>query len=333
MNPSLIRVKQGAFALAVIFVAGVLGLHWIGGYDWMNSLWMVVITISTVGFSEESSLPPQTQAVVIALIVLGVSASAYTFGSLIQYLLEGELDRILGKRKMTKEISKLTDHVVVCGFGRIGEDLVEMLKRRGVEFVVVDNDPDRYEAGSLAGDLMVFGDATSDAVLLDANLEEASAIVTTLPTDAENVFIALTARNLCPKIQIIATAELPSSCKKLRQAGANKIVMPHRVGAQQMERMISRPSTADLFELVAEATEMEMEMDEFLITSSSSLVGKTLGQSGIRDKYDLLVIGIKQHEGKLLFSPPSTHQITIGDTLMVIGPYDKIKSLKQWAVV
>ena len=333
MNSSLQRIRKGAISLLAVFLGSVLGLHWISGYDWMESLWMVVITISTVGYAEESQLSATTQALLMGVIVLGVTASAYTLGALIQYLLEGEFDRVLGKRKMNREISKLTEHVIVCGFGRLGEDLVEMLGRRGVNYVIVDNDPERAAEAQIAGDLVVMGDATADSVLIDANVEQAKTIVTTLPRDAENVFIALTARNLSPKIQIIATAEHGSSCKKLRQAGADKIVMPHRVGAQQMERMISRPTTARLFDVFAETSEIEMEMDELMVRESSSIAGRELGQSGIRDRFDLLVVAIKQSDGKLVTNPASSQVIQAGDILMVMGPVEKIGLLKSQAAL
>lgn len=329
MSTSFQRVRQGAISLAIVFVFAVLGYHLVGGYPWLDAIWMVVITISTVGFSERSELPVELQLLTMAVILLGVSASAYTFGSLIQYLLEGEFDRVLGTRKMNKEISKLSGHVVVCGFGRIGEDLVRMLQSRGVAFVVIDNDTERTDELRDMKALYVNGDATAEPVLEEANVTAARALVTTLPTDAENVFIALTARNMCPDIQIIATAEFASSCKKLRQAGANKIVMPHRVGAQTMERMLSRPTTADLFDLFAEATELEMELDEYNVPEASPISGKTLGSSGIRERFDLLVVGIKKSEGGLIFNPPSSHLIEGGDTVMLIGKFENIERLKQ----
>ena len=329
INSPIQRIKQGAVSLATVFLLAVMGYRFVGGYSWLDAVWMVVITISTVGFSEKSQLPMEMQLLTIAVILLGVSASAYTFGGLVQYLLEGEFDRVLGNRKMSKEISKLSGHVIVCGYGRIGEDLVSMLRNRGIRFVVVDHDPERTDDVRQRKELAVTGDATSEVVLEEANLVNAKAIVTTLPTDAQNVFIALTARNLCPGIQIIATSEYASSNKKLRQAGANKVVMPHRVGAQTMERMISRPTTADLFDLFAEASELEMELDEFRVGNASGFVGRSIGESGIRDRFDLLVIGIKQSDGQLIFNPPPTHVIGDQDTLMVIGPYDKINQLKH----
>lgn len=329
MSTPLQRIKQGAVSLAAIFVLAVLGYRTIAGFSWMKSVWMVVITVSTVGYGEDSTLPSEVQLLTIAVILLGVSASAYTFGSLLQYFLEGEFDRVLGNRMMTKEITKLSQHVIVCGYGRLGEDLANMLSNRHVDFVVVDNDPDRTEEVREHKRLAVTGDATVESVLEEANLSNARAIVTTLPTDAENVFIALTARNLKPDILIIAIAERPSSCKKLRQAGANKIVMPHRVGAQTMERILSRPTTADLFDLFAEASEQEMELDEYFVPPATVLVGKSVGESGMRDVYDLLVIGVKKMNGELIFNPSHSVAIEPEDTLMVIGKLENIQRMKK----
>ena len=160
-------------------------------------------------------------------------------------------------------------------------------------------------------------------------MSAARALVTALPSDAQNVFITLTARNLRPDIQIIAKSEQESSCRKLRQAGADKIVMPHRVGAQQMERMISRPTTADLVELFAEASHLEMELDEFRVSSESSLVGSTLAKSNIKEDFNLLVVGIKNKDGEFHFNPPPDETINELDTLLVIGQVDSINRMKS----
>ena len=297
------RIRQGAFSLALVVLLSIVGFHLLAGYGWLEAVWMVVITISTVGYSESSTQRLLVQILTIGVILFGVSSAAYTCGGLIQLVLEGEVDRVLGRRKMTKEISRLRDHVIVCGFGRMGQDLANQLRHRGIEHVVIDQDTEKTLLANEFNALAVVGDATSESILVAANLEHARALVTALPTDAENVFITLTARNLRPDIQIIAKSEQESSCRKLRQAGANKIVMPHRVGAQQMERMISRPSTADLFELFAETSHLDMELDEFLICEKNVLVGQTVGPSSLREDFNLLVVAIKDRDGNFCFNP------------------------------
>ena len=177
--------------------------------------------------------------------------------------------------------------------------------------------------------LSILGDATLESVLEETNLSTAKALATALPSDAENVFITLTARNLRPDIQIIAKSEQESSCRKLRQAGADKIVMPHRVGAQQMERMISRPTTADLVELFAEASHLEMELDEFRVSGNSPLIGVPLADSNIKERFNLLVVGIKNSNGDLSFNPAPHVTIDNEDTLLVIGQVADINRLKS----
>jgi len=310
----------------------VLAYRLLGDYSWLEAVWMVVVTISTVGYSEHTTASPTIQLLTILLIVFGVSAAAYTCGGFIQMTLEGEVERVLGRKKMTKEISQLQDHIIICGFGRLGNDLADQLKHRQQEFVVIDIDPAKVAAfrESNQGDrlLAVIGDATDEFVLQEANLKSARAIVTSLPSDAENVFIALTARNLHPDVQIIAKAEQETSCRKLRQAGANKIVMPHKVGAQQMERLISRPTTADLFELFAEASHLDMELDEFLIAPKCDLIGKSLSSSKIKEEFNLLVVGIKDSGDEFRFNPGPSQQLQSGDILLVMGDVIDINRLK-----
>ncbi len=315
--------------MATVFVLSVIGFRTFGGYNWLESVWMVVITISTVGYGESTSATPAMQVTMILVILLGVSAAAYTCGGLIQLMLEGEVDRVLGRRKMTKEMSRLEDHVIVCGFGRLGHDLANQLKHRNLPFVVIDVLPERVDAANELGFTAIQGDATAEDILQEVHIERARALATALPSDAENVFITLTARNLHPNLQIIAKSERESSCRKLRQAGADKIVMPQRVGAQQMERMISRPTTADLVELFAEASHLEMELDEFRVGEHSQLVGCSLADSKIKSDFNLLVVGIKDDSGDFRFNPKPHETIRAADTLLLIGQVGDINRMKS----
>ena len=329
MKTPLLRIRRGAISLVSVFLISVVGFRLLTDMDWLSAVWIVVVTVSTVGYGETTSSSPAVQVLTIAVILLGVSSAVYTCGGFIQLLLEGEVDRVLGKRKMTKEISRLNDHVIVCGFGRLGQDLTSLLRHRSIKYVVIDLDPTRTELAVEQGAYAITGDATDDDVLEQANLKSAKVLVSALPTDAENVFITLTTRNHRSDIQIIAKSEQESSCRKLRQAGANKIVMPHRVGAHQMERMISRPMTADMVELFAETTNLEMELDEFLVPPSSALVGRTLAESAIRDSYNVLVVGIKDSEGQFHFNPASDQTIQADSTLLLMGDLGEINRMKS----
>lgn len=329
MNSSLVRMRKGAAVLATVFALAVFAYRATGEYSWIEAIWMVVVTISTVGYGESSSQTTLVQIVSVLVILFGVTAGAYTFGGFVQLMLQGELEKALGVKKMTREIGRLNNHVIICGFGRLGQDLAEQLTHRRVSHVVIDTEESKFDESDSENQLSLVGDATDEDVLQDAGITKARAIVTGLPSDAENVFIALTARNLCPDIQIISKAEEESSCRKLRQAGANKIVMPHRVGAQQMERMISRPTTADLIELFAEASHLDMELDEVLVPAASRLIGQEVRQSKMKEEFGVLLVGIKNPAGDFQFNPDADHQIRENDMLLVMGQVDEIQKLRD----
>ena len=286
----LSRIQNGAFVLVCIFAFAVVGFHLLGEYDWIEAIWMTTVTISTVGFAERSSAEWYLQLFSVVVIVLGVSAGAYTFGGFVQMVLEGELDTMMGHRRMTRGIGDLTEHVIICGFGRIGEVLAMDLRRSDKPCVVVDHDPDRFEAAKAAEFLCVYGDATQEDTLKRAGIENAASLVSCLPSDADNVFITLTARNLNTTIQILARAEHQTTEPKLIQAGADKVIMPTIIGAHRMERMITRPSTAHLMELVTETSFMDLELDEVKVDEGSKLLGAKVGQTEAHRKHGLLVV-------------------------------------------
>jgi voltage-gated potassium channel len=329
MRTPLERIRLGGFVLAVIFVFAILGYRFIGGYDWTAAVWMVVITISTVGYGESSQLPAQVQALTVVVIVLGISAAVYTFGGLFQMILEGELENVLGKRRMTKDILRLHGHTIICGYGRMGRNLAQELGSQRVELVVIDHNPEAFAEAVSDGLLCVLGDATEEEVLRSSGLERAATLVSTFPNDAESVFITLTARDLNDRIQIIARAERESTEKKLAQAGANTIVMPTVVGARQMGRMITRPSTAHLIKLVDEGSNRDFDLDELLVSDQSKLVGMTVEETEAHRRHKLLVVAVKAEEGRLKFNPDAGDRFAAGDVVMVLGHRDHITRFRQ----
>ncbi len=329
MRTPLERIRLGGFVLAAVFVLAILGYRLVGDYDWIAAVWMVVITISTVGYGETSQLPPRIQALTVLVIVLGISASVYTFGGLFQLIVEGELENVLGKRRMKKEILRLRDHTILCGFGRMGKKLAEELQAQGVEIVVIDQDAEAINEASQAGLCCVSGDATEEETLSKAGLCHASTLVSTFPNDAECVFITLTARDLNKKIRIIARAERESTEKKLLQAGADTIVMPTVVGARQMGRMITRPSTAHLIKLVDEGSNQDFDMDEVLVCENSRLVGLSVDFREAQRRYGLLVVAVRSASGELRFNPESAEKFSVGEIVIVMGRRDDIAKFKE----
>jgi len=253
----------------------------------------------------------------------------YTFGGLFQLMLAGEMERVIGRRKMTRDLQQLSDHIIVCGFGRMGQHLVEDLSNESQMVVVIDNDFQVVEEAVAQGLLCVAGDATEEELLESVQIRSAKTIVTTLPSDADSVFITLTARNLNPTLQIVARAEHRSTEKKLRQAGADRIVMPTIVGAKQMVRMITRPTTADLIDLVTESSFQDVELDEITIGATSPLAGKRLQDVSLLQNLDLLIVAIKRPEEGLTFNPRSNVLFQSDDTIMVMGHPANIQRFRE----
>jgi voltage-gated potassium channel len=230
---------------------------------------------------------------------------------------------------MTRGIERLSGHVIICGFGRMGQILANDLERQKRPFVVIDSDLERIDESQARKYLCLSGNATEDEVLMTAGVERASTLVTCLPDDADNVFITLTSRDINPGIQIIARAEHQSTEKKLRQAGANKIVMPAIVGGQQMARMITRPSIADLMELVAETSFLDVGMDELKVVETSRLVGASVSQTEVHRRYRLLVVAVKRSDGGMVFSPGADYTFQAADVIMVMGRTDDIDRFRD----
>ncbi|HUT10789.1 MAG TPA: potassium channel protein [Thermoguttaceae bacterium] len=317
--PSLKRLRLGLLILAMIFVLAVCG-YWLL-FDWslLDSVYMVVITLSTVGYKEVHDLNPLEQVFTVVVIVFGVSTAVYIVGGLLQMMFEGEINRAMGMRRVSREIEHLHDHVVICGFGRMGEVLADDLRRHRTPFVVVENDAERVQEAAARDYLALNDDATEEEALRNAGVDRAKTLVTTLPRDADNVFITLTARNLHPKLMIIARGEYQTTEKKLIQAGADRVVLPAATGAMRMAAMITRPAAMELIEVVAGRQVAEVEVSEMPITPGSPLVGVTLRESHTRARHGLLVVAVRSPEGGLQFNPGGDTVFEAGATVMVLG--------------
>lgn len=321
MNSALIRIRIGFSILLTIVVVSVLGYRFLGDYTWIESIWMTVITLSSVGYGERPAAESSPYLLLFscAVIILGISAVGYTFGGFLQMLAHGEIDEALGIHRLNKEVSRLSDHVIICGYGRIGQILASNLQKEQFPFVILEKDPDAQAEARALGYLCVLGDATSDDMLLKSGIERARTVVCGLPADTANVFIVLTCRGLNPDIQIIARAETVSSESKMIQAGADRTVMPAIIGAHQMARMITRPSTADLVHLLSQQEGISVEMDEYKMTGNCRLIGVSVRESGARS-FNLLIIAVTKANGEMLFNPDADYCFEDQDTVILMGP-------------
>lgn len=322
------RLWLGILVFVSVLTIAVSGFRYFG-YSWIDSLYMVTITISTIGYGERSDASPQQKLFTMAVIVFGLTAAGYTVSGVAQWFFGGEIARLLGQQRMARDIQRLEKHTIVCGFGRIGEILAADLERHRKPFVVIEVDSARLDHAREKAYLILHGDATDDDVLTKAGVARAESLITSLPNDAANVFITLTARNLNCDLRIVARAEQPSSEKKLRQAGANRVVLPALIGAQQMVRMITRPSTADLMEVIRDQANLNLELDEVSIPAGCKLIGVSVRESEAHREHNLLVLAVKQASGEMIFHPSADYTFQSADVAIVLGDVTNIARFRE----
>lgn len=305
-------------SLAVIFLIGIVGYMTVEGWTLLESFYMMVITLATVGYQEVRPLSDAGRLMTACLILGGVGSFAYLVGSFSQVLVEGKLQNFWGRVKVQKRIDKLSNHFIVCGFGRIGSVVVREIVAEGHPVVVVEHKPELIEKLTQDGILCVDGDATSDEALLQAGLTRAKSLITALTDEAANVYVTLTARQLNPKIQIIARANEVAHVPRLKMAGADRVVMPNLIGGARMAQSVLRPSVVNFLDLALRGG-IDLQMEELSIPASSVLAGKDLMESQIRPQYNLIVIAIQKPDGEMVFNPGPREVIAAGDTLLAVG--------------
>ncbi len=322
------RVRAGAFFLAGVSVVAVIGHRYLHAETWLESLYWFVITVSGVGYTENSQVSDAMQAFTIVVILIGMSAAIYTVGGLIQMVFEGEVDRALGVRRMTRGIERLRGHVILCGFGRMGHLLAKDLTQQGQQVLVVDSNTDNIADAQHLDYLVLAGDATEEDVLLAAGIERAKTLISTLSSDADNLYLTLTARNLCADLQIVARGQHLSSEKKLIQAGANRVVMPTVIGARRIASMVTRPHTADLIERITSNEIMDVSIEELVISATNPLLDTTVVDAEAHRRHGLLIVAVRHSDGEMLFNPGANYTFRQDDTLMLMGRPDDIQQFR-----
>jgi voltage-gated potassium channel len=313
--------------LLALLVFGSLGFVWLEGWNFFDALYMTVTTLTTVGYGEVHPLSRTGKAYNMVLILAGMGVLFYIISVLARVVVEGEIKEALGKHKFMKDIKKLRDHYIICGFGRIGEIIARQLNQRGISLVVVETNPENLDRLEESGYYFVTGDATREEVLLEAGIERARGLVSVVSSDAGNVYIVLTARSLNPKLFIVARAEEMGAEKKLLRAGADRVESPYEMGGRKMAHTILRPTVTTFMEL-AFAEGVEWSMEEITVRQGSSLVGVALKDSGIRQELDLILVAIKRADGEMLFNPTLETTILAGDTLIALGMRKNLEALE-----
>jgi voltage-gated potassium channel len=313
------HLRISIVVLLVIVSVGTVGYTVIEGWRILDSLYMTIITLATVGFREIQPLSDAGKIFTMLLVIFGVGVIGYIVGSLAQIMFEGQFQRIVGRKKVEKKIEALRDHFIVCGFGRIGTLICREFAAKPLPFVVIEKnlevlpklEEDRY--------LYIQGDATDDETLLKAGIKKAKGLISVVASDTENVYITLTARGLNPDLYILARAGEEGSEIKLKRAGASKVVSPYLIGGSRMAQAILRPNVVDFIEIATGREHMELQMEEMLIPPDSGFVGHNLISAGFRKETGAMIVGIKKADGTMVFNPESHTRIGAYDTLIVLG--------------
>lgn len=254
----------------------------------------------------------------------------YIFSQITEAMVEGGLQRFVEKRKMQKKMTRLQNHYIVCGFGRIGQEICSILQENNRTFMVIENNDEVLRELDELGYISLQGDASDDDTLLKAGIKNAQGLIAVVSTDAENLYITLTARGLNPQLFILTRSSgTPGVAKKLERAGATKVISPYSIGARRMAQLIVRPTVVDFLDLAMQARELGLCMEELLITAQASFVDKSLMQSGLRKKYDIIVVAIKRPDMPMIFNPGPGTIIHQHDILIVLGDNQQISALEK----
>jgi len=321
------HLKISIIILLLLVSAGTIGFVAIEHWRFLDALYMTIITLGTVGFKEVHDLSDIGKIFTMALIVVGVSVLGYIVGSLAQIMFEGQIQRVIGRKKLEKKIEALHGHYIICGFGRIGSLICREFFSNKLPFVVVEKDLETIEKLDEEGYLHMKGDATLDETLLKAGIKRAKGLISVVTSDSENVYITLTARGLNADLFILARSSENGSDIKLKRAGASKVISPYVIGGTRMAQSILRPNVVDFIEIATGNDHLDLQMEEITIPHDSVFVGETLVSSGFRKETGVIIIGIKKSHGKMVFNPHSQAKIDSGDTLIVLGESESIAKL------
>jgi len=330
------KILTGIGLFGAVCLIAVIG-YMLAGWRLDDAIYMVIITIFGVGYGEVQPIEsPALRALTITVIIAGYGAVIYTIGGFVQMLIDGELNKALGARRMTKEIEALDGHTIVCGVGRMGTILARDLHSAGKPFVVVDMDEHRLKRAEEEGYLVVEGDATEESILEQAGIMRAGVLASVLSEDATNVFVTITARAMNPDLFIVARGENPRTERKLLVSGANKVVLPTAIGATKVAQLIIRPSAESMLgqltsqsDLGDELGQIGLQFGELTVEDGSPLVGRSLSAIEVRSNHGFLIVALKHRNGATIVNPPADTALEAGDVVIVLGHDDDIPQLAE----
>jgi voltage-gated potassium channel len=315
----------------LLLLIGTVGYHLLEGLSYFESLYLTVITLSTVGYGDFKPVTDQGRIFTMALILGGVFNFLYAVTEIIRAVVSGEVQDVLGRQQMERNLAALHNHLIVCGFGRMGRLVCREFAKQKTPFVVIEREEELLEDFNIPPGIPLHGDATSDEVLKRAGIERARALVTVAASDADNLYITMSARLLNENLFIVARAEDAGSDQKLRRAGANRVVSPYRIGGTRVAQAVLRPTVVDFLELATETEHVDLQIEETQIVASSALAGSTLKDSRLRQDLGVIIVAIKKNTGQMVFNPPHDATLEVGDILIAIGDREHLVRLEALA--
>ncbi len=326
------RMYRASILLLFTLVMGTLGFWQIENYTPLDAVYMTVITMSTVGFGTVRELSAGGKVFSIALIIISASTFLYAITTITTFVVEGEVQQIFNRYRVNKKVATLRDHIIICGLGRNGREVAAELVRQDQTFVVIEQDQqvlDDFQEQYGIKILAIVGDASHEDVLEKANINDAKGLVSTVSSDAENVYISLTAREMCPHLEIVARASNESSISKLKRAGANKVILPNLIGGRKMANLITRPALTEFMDMVTGEGNPDIHLEMFLCIDQEKLIGQTLADLHVRARTGAVVIGYKRSDRNVELNPPVHRMIESEDRMFVLGTVAQIESFRE----
>jgi voltage-gated potassium channel len=328
--PEIALLARPAAMVVCVVVLGTVGYVVLEGWPFFDALYMVMTTITTVGYGEIRPLSGVGRAFTMLIIVLGAGTMLYTLTTLVQYAVEGDFTRRLRRRRMERQIDRLSGHAILCGYGRVGRQIASEFRREAVPFLVVDVNESSLALAESDGCLTVQGDAATDAVLLAAGVKRARTLVTAVDGDVDNVYVTLSARGLNPSLFIVARASREDAAAKLQRAGADRVISPYQIGGRRMAMLAVRPLAVEFVDTVLHDPSTDLLLEELEIGPESPLVGKPLEAVRQGDEGGLIILAIQQG-GRLIPNPPPTLVLQPSDQLVVMGSKHALQGLERRA--
>jgi len=327
---ALFRIRNALIALVLAIIFGTVGFTLIEGWPLSDSLYVTVQTLTTVGYGD---LPPHTaagRAFAVIVMLMGVGGVALAASTIVQSVVQSELVSAFGQRRQSKKMSKLQDHYIICGSGRVGSHLIRDLQATQKPFVVIENDPQRAAEFTQREITVLVADATLEESLREVGVDRARGLAACLPNDADNIYVVLTARDLNPNLRIVARAAEEQAEAKLLRAGANHVIAPTIIGGHRMAVALTKPAVSEFMDSIT-ANELGLGFEQVEVDAASHIVGKELRSTPIRSELDVVVISIRRQGGEIIFNPSGDCQIETGDILIAIGRSDSLTKLNHLA--